>query len=167
MNKVLDHLEEYFGFASLISASLLVFVQVVLRYVFNYSLYWSEEVARYLIIWFIFIGGSIAVREKAHAAVDIVGMYLSPVFKRLLSILASVIAIIFFIFLIISGIQTVHNVIVFSNVTPALGIPMYIPYLSIPVGSALMVYRFLQILWSDLKLIKSDSNKNVHEEGNQ
>ena len=135
LGKVIDHLEEYFSFFSLIFASLLIFVQVVLRYVFNYSLYWSEEVARYLIIWFIFIGSSIAVREKAHATVDLLLVYLPPRFKRILSILGSVIAIIFFVLIFQSGIQTIENVMQFNNVTPALGIPMYMPYLAIPVGS--------------------------------
>ncbi|KHF39447.1 TRAP transporter small permease [Halalkalibacter okhensis] len=154
--KVIDHLEEYFGFFSLIIASLLIFVQVVLRYVFNYSLYWSEEVARYLIIWFIFIGSSIAVREKSHATVDLLLVYLPPVFKRILSVLGSVIAIIFFSFIIQSGIKTIENVVQFNNVTPALGIPMFIPYLAIPVGSALMILRFIQLIIAELRDFKND-----------
>lgn len=156
LEKVIDHLEEYFGFFSLIFASLLIFVQVVLRYVFNYSLYWSEEVARYLIIWFIFIGSSIAVREKAHATVDLLLVYLPPLFKRILSILGSVIAIIFFVLIIQSGIQTIENVMQFNNVTPALGIPMYIPYLAIPVGSTLMILRFIQLIIAELRGFQDD-----------
>ncbi|MCM3762069.1 TRAP transporter small permease [Alkalihalobacillus oceani] len=156
LGKVIDHLEEYFSFFSLIFASLLIFVQVVLRYVFNYSLYWSEEVARYLIIWFIFIGSSIAVREKAHATVDLLLVYLPPRFKRILSILGSVIAIIFFVLIFQSGIQTIENVMQFNNVTPALGIPMYMPYLAIPVGSTLMILRFIQLIIAELRGFQDD-----------
>lgn len=151
LGKYLDNLEEYFGFFSLIFASLLIFVQVVLRYVFNYSLYWSEEMARYLIIWFIFIGSSIAVREKSHATVDLLLTYLPSRYKHILSMIGSSIAIIFFVMIIISGFQTIENVLRFSNTTPALGIPMFIPYLAIPVGSALMVFRFLQLISHDMR----------------
>lgn len=151
MNKVLDYLEEYFAFFSLLIASVLIFIQVVLRYFFNTSIPWSQELARYLIIWFIFIGSSIAVRERAHAKVDILTSFGSPIFKKVLSILASLIGVIFCIFIIVSGIQTIQNVTAFTNLTPALEIPMYIPYLAIPVGGALMLYRFLQIIVEDIK----------------
>lgn len=166
LNKALDNLEEYFGFLTLIFASLLIFTQVVLRFAFNYSLYWSEEMARYLIIWFIFIGSSIAVREKAHATVDVLFVYLPAFHKKLLSIVASVIAIIFCVLITVSGFQTIKNVVEFSNITPALEIPMYIPYLAIPFGSSLMLYRFIQILLDDVKQLRLGTENIQNEEGN-
>ncbi|AXF58001.1 TRAP transporter small permease [Salicibibacter kimchii] len=155
LNKFLDHLEEYFGVISLIAASGLIFLNVVMRYVFNTSIPWSGEAARYLIIWFIFIGSSFAVRERAHAKVDVLVSYVSARVKKVLSILASFFAIIFCVFLIVSGIQTIQNVAAFSSITPALEIPMYIPYLAIPFGASLMLYRFIQLIVED---IKSDPN---------
>lgn len=149
VNKVLNHIEEYFAVTSLIFASLLVFVQVVLRYAFNISLVWSEETARYIIIWVILIGSSIAVREKAHATVDALVAFLPPLLQRIFSILANLMGVIFCFILVRSGTITVLNVIEFNNVTPAMGIPMAIPYLSLPVGGALMLYRFIQLLFED------------------
>lgn len=150
VNKLLDNMEEYFAVISLLVASILVFVQVVLRYAFNISLVWSEEIARYLVIWLILIGSSIAVRERAHATVDAVVAFLPPLPKKIFSILANLIAIAFCFILIRSGTATVANVIEFGNVTPAIGLPMAIPYLSLPVGGALMLYRFIQLLFEDL-----------------
>lgn len=147
----MNHLEEYIGVLSLVITSFIVFIQVILRYVFNYSLHWSEEVARYLIIWFIFVGSSIAVREKAHAAVDALVIYLPKRYKKVFSLLANVVAIIFCVILVVSGYATVENVINFANVTPSLGMPMFIPYLAIPIGGMLMMIRFLQLLIEDIK----------------
>jgi C4-dicarboxylate transporter, DctQ subunit len=158
INHYLNHFEEYVGVISLIFTSLIVFVQVVLRYVFNYSLSWSEETARYLIVWFVFIGSSIAVREKAHATMDALVTYLPEKGKRIFSILANTISIIFCVILIWSGIKIVSGVIEFATVTPAIGLPMYIPYLAIPVGAALMLIRFLQILIQDIKSFGAPSN---------
>lgn len=151
LNKVLNHLEEYFGFFSLLTATALIFIQVVMRYVFNYSIMWSEEMARYLIIWFIFVGSSMAVRERAHAKVDVLTSYVPFRAKKILEITASLTAILFCVLILISGVQTVQNVIKFSNFTPALQIPMYIPYLAIPVGASLMIIRFSQNIWADGK----------------
>ena len=73
-----------------------------------------------------------------------------PLPKKIFSILANLIAIAFCFILVRSGTATVANVIEFGNVTPAIGLPMAIPYLSLPVGGALMLYRFIQLLFEDL-----------------
>ncbi|TDL66340.1 TRAP transporter small permease [Rhodococcus qingshengii] len=158
INYYLNHIEEYVGVISLIFTSLIVFVQVVLRYVFNYSLSWSEETARYLIVWFVFIGSSIAVREKAHATMDALVTYLPEKGKRIFSIIANTISILFCVVLIWSGIQNVSGVVEFGTVTPAIGLPMYLPYLAIPVGAALMLIRFLQLLIQDIKSFGSPNH---------
>ncbi|MFB5660464.1 TRAP transporter small permease [Alteribacillus sp. HJP-4] len=159
VNKVLNNLEEYFGFFTLMLATLLIFVQVVMRYVFNESIMWSAELARYLIIWFIFIGSSIAVRERAHAKVDVLITYVPTFYKKLLEIAASFTAIIFCGFIFISGIQTIDNVTQFANYTPALRLPMFIPYLAIPVGAVLMGLRFFQLIWEDLQILREEKVK--------
>ncbi|MGP4061062.1 TRAP transporter small permease [Halobacillus sp. H74] len=151
LNKILNHFEEYLAVSTLIITSFLVFIQVVLRYSFNYSLVWSEEAARYMIVWFIFIGSSIAVREKAHVAVDAVIVYLPKLWKTIFSVLASLAAMAFCIVLVISGFAIISNVMNFGSVTPSLGIPMYVPYLAIPVGGVLMFIRFTQQLVNHIK----------------
>lgn len=155
INHILNYIEEYVGVVSLIFTSLLVFVQVVLRYVLNYSLSWSEEVARYLIVWFVFIGSSIAVREKAHATMDALVTYLPDKGKRIFSTIANLISIVFCVFLIWSGSGIVSSVIEFGSVTPSTGMPMYIPYLALPVGASLMLIRFLQLLVQDVKSLRT------------
>jgi C4-dicarboxylate transporter DctQ subunit len=103
------------------------FFKVVLRYQFNYSLYWSEEVARYLIIFFIFIGSSIAVREKAHASVDALVAFVPQSFKKIFAIIATLIAMVFTGIIVVAGWGFILKAKSFGSVTPSLGIPMYIP----------------------------------------
>lgn len=161
LNKLFNHIEEYLAISTMLGASLLVFFQVVLRYLFNESLYWSEEAARYLIIWCIFIGSSIAVREKGHATVDAIVVILPANFKKIFYILANLTGVIFCIVLIWSGSLVVSNVLNYGNVTPSLGISMAIPYLAVPVGGAMMLYRFLQLLIDDIKNLKPDNKLNM------
>jgi C4-dicarboxylate transporter DctQ subunit len=157
INHFLNYFEEYVGVVSLIFTSLLVFV---LRYVFNYSLSWSEEVARYLIVWFVFIGSSIAVREKAHATMDALVTYLPDKGKKIFSIISNLVSIVFCVILIWSGSGIVSSVMESGSVTPATGMPMSIPYLALPMGAGLMLIRFMQLFVQDLKIFFS-ANKTI------
>lgn len=162
LNRLVNNFEEYFAAITLLVTSLLVFVQAVLRYVFNSSLYWSDEVARYMIIWFIFIGASIAVREKAHASVDAITVLLSPKLQKAFAILAYLLGISFCVILIWSGMKNVLNVYEFKSVTPSLGISMVFPYLALPVGGSLMLIRFLQLMINEILTfhVKNEEGKS-------
>lgn len=164
-NHVLNYLEEYVGVISLIFTSLLVFVQVVLRYVFHYSFSWAEEVARYLIVWFVFIGSSIAVREKAHATMDAVVAYLPEMGKRIFSLLANLIAIGFCVVLIWSGSRMISGVLEFGTVAPSTGMPLYIPYMAVPVGAGLMLIRFVQLFIQDTRKLFSHNQTAAQMKG--
>lgn len=161
--KILNYIEEYIAVFLLIFTSFLVFTQVVLRFGFNYSLYWGDEVARYLIIWFIFIGSSIAVREKAHATVDLLVAYLNERLRLLVGIIAYIVSTVFCVLLIIASKDAIENVMTFDSITPALGIPMYIPYLAIPVGAALMLLRFIQAICENAIKLYKFSNKEASD----
>ena len=67
----LEHVLKGTIFVSLALMVIFVFLNVVLRYMFNSGLAWSGEVARYLFVWIIFLGSVIAVKEQSHLGVDI------------------------------------------------------------------------------------------------
>ena len=68
--KFLNNLEEYFCVWTLAIMTLVIFVQVVMRYVFANSLSWSEELARFIFLWLSWVGASYAVRERSHFRVE-------------------------------------------------------------------------------------------------
>ena len=70
MFRKLDKFIEYFIFSLLSLMSTAIFLQVVFRYVIKYSLPWSEELARYLFVWFALMGAAVAVKDNAHFGVD-------------------------------------------------------------------------------------------------
>ena len=74
MQKISSHINqsiEYLLFGLGFGMAMLVAVQVFFRYVLNQSLFWSEELARYLLIWLTFLGASCAYYRHAHPGVDI------------------------------------------------------------------------------------------------
>ena len=138
-----DALEEFFLIASLAFNVGLVFLQVIMRYVFHNSLYWSEELARFVFLWFSWVGTSFAVREGAHLKVTLLGDRLGGFPKKLLELTSLLIWIAFSIFLTYQGGKITHFVASMGQTSPALYIPVSFAYSSVPVGSGLMTLRLL------------------------
>ena len=127
-------------------SSLLLFVNVVLRYVFLAPISWAEELSIYLVIWIVFIGGSAIVRLRGHLAIDLLPKMLSDGLQRYLTIFILVVSLVFFaVFIYYSGLHTLR-VQASGQLTPNMQAPMWLTYLAMPVGSALMFLRTAQIL---------------------
>ena len=67
-----EHMEKILCVIFLALMSIIIVLQVFFRYVLNNSLSWSEELARYLFIWMIYIGISLGVKMDKHICVDAV-----------------------------------------------------------------------------------------------
>lgn len=141
--QVLNKVEDAVASSLLIITSLLVFVQVILRYKFNYSISWSEEVSRMMIAWFIFIGSSMAVKDNAHVNMDALFSIISGRAKILVGMIVDIINIIFCIIIIIAGINMLKNAMAIGSMATSVKIPLYIPYASVPVGVFLMLIRYI------------------------
>ena len=100
LKKCWDHFEETILVYSYLLVVPLLFVQVVSRYVFNHSLSWSEELARYIFIWQVWLGSSYCVKENRHIRIDIFTEHLSPQVRKIYEIVITMISIAFCCFLI-------------------------------------------------------------------
>lgn len=142
-----EHVETYLGTILLLTFSVLVLVQVVMRYVFENSLTWSEEISRYAFVWFVYVSASYAVRYQRHVKfnvlVDLSGKA-SPILERLLRLLALLLWVTFLIVLFVLAVELVRNQIRSGQVSPANQVPMWMVYLGLPVGLALMSFRVIQ-----------------------
>jgi len=137
-----NKLEEIIASCLLITTSLIVFMQVVLRYGFGFTLTWVEEAARYMIVWFVFLGASIGVREKAHPAMDTLLHVAPKAVKPILQIVVTIICMAFCVIIVRSGISVVVSAYSIGATSPALRMPLFIPYIAVPVGLGLMLIRY-------------------------
>ena len=127
-----------------------VFIQVIARYIFNNPFSWSEEMARYIQVWMILLVSSICVRKNAHFAIDYLTYKLNFRYKKILDIVVNLI-LLFYIFIITTyGWRIVVTIFSFGQTSPAMLMPLYLIYLAIPVSGVLM---FLEVLIRLLKLI--------------
>ena len=158
-----DKLEEYVLCASLVVTTLIIFVQVIMRSVFNSSLTWSEELTRYIFIWQIWMGVSIAQKDKAHIKVEILKSFVkNQKFLAVVDVIATILLIAFNIFLVTSGIDLVQQMITRGNVSSAM--PMWIVYIVLPLASGIFTLRLIGQVVEDIKGLcghGSDDNKEV------
>jgi TRAP-type C4-dicarboxylate transport system permease small subunit len=114
-----------------------VAAQVFFRYGLNQSLFWSEELARYLLVWLTFLGATVAYRRGAHPRIDLFASRLGPASARALRIAAHLVAMAFFGLLVVYGAQFAH--FVRQQISPALQLPMWIVLLVLPLSGALLI----------------------------
>jgi C4-dicarboxylate transporter, DctQ subunit len=162
LDKVAAVMAEYF---SVVVFAVIIFFgasQVVMRYVFNSSLSWSEEAIRYLFICVFFVAASMGMRTDEHVSIDVLTARLPRGLQRILYLATRGLVAFLLVVLIVVGIQYCR--ITVDSYSPAMEIPFALVYASIPLGSALMlvalVYRLLRIIRGE---VSTDSDaKEVH-----
>ncbi|WEK54733.1 MAG: TRAP transporter small permease [Candidatus Cohnella colombiensis] len=138
--KGVDYLNKLVGIVvglMLGAMSILIIAQVISRFLIDIPLTWSEEAARYLMIYSVFLGASLALRNHRLIAIEVVSELVKPKIRKVLRITVLVISIIFCAMLLFKGIDIME--IVSRQKSAALRIPMDIPYMAIPIGAALMI----------------------------
>ena len=128
-----------------------VFLQVLFRYLLRQPLFWSEELPRYLLIWMSFLAAALAQKTDAHINITLCLAPLSARARQALKILTDVIVLAFLWILIYSG-GLVTSITAHHRST-ALQIPMGVVYAALPVGAILMsLYLILQLAASVRRL---------------
>lgn len=115
---------------------------VFFRYVLNDALTWSEEVARYSMVWLSLLGGGLIFRDGGHVAVDLLVTRLrSRRLRSAVTLCAKAVVI------VVLGVVVWHGTVLMGRgqymTTAALGLPMYLPYAALPIGAGLMIYHLL------------------------
>lgn len=135
--------------------SLLVFFQVLSRFVFHFSTPWLEDIMRLLMVWMVLIVMALAVRMRKHIVVDIIDQLLKS--KRLLKIYNLSIHIIgaaLSIFLIYLSVQIVTYSHDIGVATGTLRVPMSFVYSSFLLGSLLMFLHYIEQILLEAGFLK-------------
>ena len=137
---------------ALILATMVVilFAQVFARVIFSSSIVWSEEVARYLFIWLVFVGLGAVTLHGGHIVVDVLLLRLPFRGRRIAT--QTIYAVVFMInvVVIIATVRMIEVVLSLNQASPAANIPMGLVYLAVPVGVTIASLRLLQVslsLW--------------------
>ncbi len=146
-----ENLELSICLVTMVAMTVIVFAQVVGRYLFSYSFGWSEEIARFLVIWVTFGGSAYAFRKGAHIGVTAVVEALPKNLRFYVNIISRILTIIFFIVLGYYGLEHTLNQYALGQLAPATRLSVAIPYSAIPIGSFLVILRLLDQSIQDIK----------------
>lgn len=123
----------------------LMFYQVLSRYFFGFSIFWAEEMVRYLIIWSNFIGASIIVKNNEHVSVTFFIDKLSEGRQAVINQATNILSACYSLFLLVTGISLVREAFINGAVSDTrLETPMFIPYIIMPLAGLLITCRYIQ-----------------------
>jgi len=133
----------------LIAMMMAVMIAVVLfgvfnRFLFKFPISWTEEIAKYLLVWISMLGSSVAIRVGAHVGVGLLVTRLGKRSKTVVCWINQILIMIFIIGLGILGLKfSIEEMDQMGYVTR---ISMFWPFLAMPVGSLLMIVQLLHIM---------------------
>jgi C4-dicarboxylate transporter DctQ subunit len=159
LDKILTFFEEWTLFVTVIVALVALFVNVVLRYGFNYSLAWSEELVREVIIYTTFIGCSAAVKNRSMIKIDD-SVQLLPRFKMPLTYFSN------FATMIFAGLMIYYGWLMMAlqhrthQKTIIMEIPLVILYAILPLMGIMMLIRAIQVIYQDINEQRAQKQEN-------
>ena len=167
LSKFLNNIEEVLLIGAMGVSVIVVFVQVIMRYVFGNSLSWSEEVARYLFLWISWVGASYAVREDYHFRVTMFADILKGKMRHIFELLILFVWFAFSVFIVYQAFILNKMIFIRGQLSPALEISMLVPYASVLVGCGLMSFRLISKMKDTIAKINGSDTQNDSKAGEE
>lgn len=163
MKKFLDNIELYLGAICSGAMVIILFLQVVSRYVFNNAFSWAEEVAIILFILSTYFGATAAIRTKQHLRLEFLTDKLSEKGKLIMEIVGNFIFALFNLIILNGIVPIVFRLRENDTRYAVTQLPKWIMYAVLPVLFILMVYRLAQVSIENVKKIKAmENNPTMH-----
>lgn len=138
---------------SLAAMSLSVLLNVILRYVFNSGLTWSEEVSRYFFVWLVFLGAVSALKDKMHLGVDLVVKALPQRMQKVVFVISNGI-VLYILWLVVDG-SWKMSVLNMNSTGPATGMPLSYLY---GIGVVSGIWMMILVASSVFKVLKNETD---------
>jgi len=160
----LERLEEGLIAFLMAALTLTAFMQVVARYVFNYSFVWALELNTVFFAWLIFIGMSYGVRVGAHIGIDAVVRLLRPATARIVGMVGAALCVVYALIVLVGGWRYVAKMYEVGIEMQDLPIAQWIPRIVLPLGFALLALRFGQAF---VRLWRREATSLLHDEAQE
>lgn len=162
-----DRLEEYLLVISLALSVIIVFLQIIMRSLFNFSLSWTEELSRYIFIWQTWLGTSVALKYDQHIKVELIFSFVKNTkLQRGIKVLADIIWFAFSLFLTFNGFKLTESMISRNALSSGMRIPLAFVYVVLPISSLLICFRLIPRIYSQIININRSVDEETPEGGN-
>ena len=154
IDRILSFFEEWTLFISVMVALISLFVNVTLRYTINYTLAWSEELVREVIIYTTLIGCSAAVKARSMIKIDAT-VQLIPKLKIPLTFFSNLVTLVFSVFVFYYGWLMAALQVQTNQKTIIMQIPLVYIFSILPLMGGMMFLRTLQVMYEDVMELRA------------
>lgn len=164
LSRAINGFEE--GAISLLFAgmTLVTFVQVVLRYVFNSGFVWALELTVYLFAWLVLFGASYGIKRSAHLGVDAFVKIFPEKTQRGFALLAVLAALVYAVIMLVGSWDYVSKLYTIGIESEDLPIPQWVPMAILPIGMLLLILRLLQ---AGLRIFRGEQESLLADEARE
>lgn len=160
--KIEYHPEDWIAMLVFWSLAFIVFLQFFTRYVLNDSLAWTEEIARYGLMWVVFVGGAMVTRRNTHIAVELIFNLMKPgLLRSALLALVDVVKLAFIGFLALTSIWIIDRMGI-QRMT-VFDVSMGVVYGGVAFGCFLMLFRQIGVFWKNARAGWRRPDDPVHQ----
>mgnify|MGYP000865807722 CR=1 FL=1 len=152
-----DYFEMYVCIALMSAMTLILAVQVFMRYVMQASLTWSEELARYIFVWLIYMGISYGAKIMKHIRIEAAVLLLPQKGQRYVEIVGDVLFLGFACFIVYTSWGIVQKQLMLGQASPAIQMPMWMLYSAPLVGFGLTALRQIQAIVHRVRLLSEET----------
>ncbi|HEX5514779.1 MAG TPA: TRAP transporter small permease [Gammaproteobacteria bacterium] len=169
MLRFYNRLEEVLIATLFAGMTLVTFIQVVLRYVFNTGLLWALEASIYMFAWMVLLGISYGVRERAHIGVDAAVRLLPLRWQRAVGLVGIAVCLVYASYMLYGSwgyVERLHRIGILAEDIP---LPRWLLTSGLVIGLVLFILRLLQAAWGIIRgtgapLLVGDEAKDILEE---
>jgi TRAP-type C4-dicarboxylate transport system permease small subunit len=137
-----------------LAITVVVFLQVVMRYVFLHSFTWVEEMSKFFLIWISCLGAAYALREGMHISILYFQEKVPKNLQPVVFLINSLLVLIFFGICFVQGI--LHSFGEWHQLSPGMGVPLTFGHLSIPVGFGIMTLVLVELFIEEAKKLLTE-----------
>lgn len=146
-----NRIEEVVGVLLLAFILVILSYQIILRFIFSNSNSWSEELARYLFVWFVYLTASFAIFKWAHIKIEALLNVWPRAIRRYVAYLGTIVFLVYSIVVCYFGAQYTMALYATNQISMGMRIPMWTMYAAIPVSHGLWAIRIIQHIYYTIR----------------
>lgn len=144
ISHVFAQLEEWTIAVLLAAMTLITFVQVVLRYVFNSGFIWALELTSFLFVWLVLFGMAYVVKVGGHIAVDVITRLFPEPIRKAVALAVCLVAGTYAVLIAYGGWELMGVYDTLQIDAEDLPVPMSLVLSVLPIGASLLLYRLIE-----------------------
>lgn len=161
MKKIIDFIYDtkitkFISSMLIIGLSVVMCMNVILRYFFHFSFNWGDEILRYMSIYMAFAAIAAGWRYGKHISITVITEHLIPEnYRKYFRLAADILSILFMAILVYFGIVLTGRIATSGQVSAALRLPMSFIYAAVPVASAISIIQILLQIFKGKSYLQS------------